>query len=100
MITKEVLDVCPFDLDEPTKLWRAGTYTYTSFKPGVSTGLGFLSEMDAWEFRARFARQIKSVYSDPYETTLEELLADCRAEHRAAALIMDGTGRVIEEYPV
>jgi hypothetical protein len=102
MRTKEVLDVCPFDLDEPTKLWRAGV----TISPAIMSdkyyhnGLAFLTESDALLFRGRFADRIISVEADVYTTTLEELRHVAPVRGWQAILVVTSTGRVIEEYPV
>jgi hypothetical protein len=103
MITKEVLDVCPFDLDEPTKLWRAGVRVslpsdHPQYRGPVINICLLLSERDAWEYRARFHEYIREVYGDPAETTLDASLERGRMRGAHSLLIIDALGRAIEVY--
>jgi hypothetical protein len=104
MITKEVLDVCPFDLDEPSKLWTLNVHAmvpcwhplYTSARNVL---VRCLSEKDSWEYRARLGDCIVETYGDPEQTTLNESLDMARRLGRDL-LIKSATGRIIEEYPL
>jgi hypothetical protein len=102
MITKEVLDVCPFDLDEPSKLWRHGVCFHGSIPVDIDSRAGgvLMSELDAWQLRARLSEYIIEVFTDPYPTTLEEMFAEAHNKGWVEVVVVTGTGRVIERYPV
>jgi hypothetical protein len=106
MITKEVLDVCPFDLDEPTKLWKPLT-SYYAPRGTVPMPLGcsdvvvrFLSRGDAFAFHQQFSVYAIDEYGDITETTLDASIAHAVNERADAVVIRSANGRIIEEYRV
>jgi hypothetical protein len=97
MITQEVLDVCPFDLDEPNIVWGSGFWANIPSLPRCFPAL--LSREDALAFQKKFAKYATSPMSEPISGTLDEAISYARRKGRGL-VIVDSDGRIIEEYPV
>jgi hypothetical protein len=99
MITKEVLDVCPFDLDEPSVVWIAGC-NFRQPPTCVRAFCVFPTEKDAWEYRARNTATIIDDNDNPKAKSFEWALKRARETGGSLLVVKIGNGRVIEEYPV
>jgi len=95
---------CPFDLESPVMVWRTGVDLSIPPRHPMYPGVGyyrvvFLTEKDGWEFRSRVSDCIKAVHSDVWQCPLSDTLAEASIQKRIVRLV-DGKGRVIEEYPL
>lgn len=89
----EVSGDAPLGMDKPNTVWSDGC-DYVSFRYKETVYAVFLTESDAWEHRARFARFIKRAKYDPAEFSYDYALK-CAAEAGISLVIIDGKGNEV-----